>query len=145
MKPVTVDCIVEVLTGPLFPGWLGLLYLFGKLLMRHAVHRLVGHDYDAWAVMCWTFVDMAVLSLSLCIGFRVPLRYGFNDNGLILWYIFLAFFMFLATYFYGMFMKRRLQVPDLPPYRDLKMSMSITCSWFFGLACLFPTMHGLAK
>src|ERR1051325_6189635 len=140
---MTLNSIGTLLTGKLFVVVISLFYIAIKILIRHLIHRLIGHNYDKWAVFAWSWVDIAVLTLSLCINTNVTKRLQLTDNEIALWYITLAVCIFLSALCYGFFIRRKNETSGVPPLKDLKTAFFLTMTIFFGIAFFIPTMMAI--
>jgi hypothetical protein len=138
-----MDEFFIILTGPLFVVWISLFYVIAKLIIRHMIHQLIGHSDDTWIIIAWTFVDISVLTLSLCLGCDVPLRYNLNPNASKLWYATLGLCIFMSALFYGSFVKRRNNMGKIGPFRDVRLFFYLSFTWLFGFAFFLPSLNAL--
>ena len=139
------DYVGTFLTGKSFVVIISLFYIAAKLFIRHLIHNLINHKYDGWAVIAWSWVDISVLTLSLCLSSNVPGKLQLSQNGVALWYIGLGICIFLSILFYGFFIKRKNETKGKPPYKDIRMGFYLSSISVLGLAYFLPTMVAVTK
>ena len=132
-------------TGPLFPFAVGIMYLAGKIVVRHVIHSLVTYEYDVWAMMAWLGVDLAVLSLSVAIGTEIDARFAFDRHQTVMFFFCLLACTLATGVSYGLFIKRRIVVRNRPAIADWRLAWWLTCSWFFGFLQFVPIVRGLLR
>ena len=140
-----VNSVVDSVTGNLFAASISLFYLIAKLTIRLIVHRLVKQPYDKWGTFAWFSVDIAVLTLALCISSHVTERLQFTYEQTVWWYLLLGFSIVIAALAYAQFIQHRKKVKKVFPLRSLRLATCLTIDWFFGLAFFLPTINALTK
>jgi hypothetical protein len=137
------DAFVNSLTGNLFGAAISLFYLIAKLTIRLIVHRLVRQPYDKWGTFAWFSVDVAVLTLALCISSRVTERLNFTYEEAAWWYLLLGFSIMISSLCYGDFLRQKKKLKKTFPLKNWRLATCLTVDWFFGLAFFLPTINAL--
>jgi len=125
--PAFFDDTAKILANGCIPA-ISLIYLTIKIGCKYMIRNLMPPlDFDFWEVVSWFAVDISVLNIVICIGFKYHEMLSRYEAGA-LWYTGLGFALLLCLYLYGQFNRRKYQVKKTP-LKDFCLFKYISISW----------------